>query len=141
MKITKAKIISLLFVAIFSCGQVSILMAVPEATAAGLWDSQEGRDELAGAFGETNPEDPTDVRVVVSNVIKVFIGFMGVVFLVLSIVAGFKWMTAGGNEQAVSDAKSQLANAVIGLFVVLLAYSITYFVTERLVQGSTGSIW
>lgn len=141
MKITKKRAIHLFLGTFFILSQLVIFFPAFDASAGSLWESQEGRNEMATAFGETSPDQPSDVRVIVANVIKIFLGFMGVLFMVLNIMAGIKWMTAGGNEQAVTESKSQLARASIGLAIILMAYSITYFVTERLVQGTTGSIW
>jgi len=48
----------------------------------------------------------------------------------LMVYAGFLWMTAGGVEENVTKAKSLLMQAVIGLAIVLSAYSITIFATK-----------
>jgi len=50
--------------------------------------------------------------------------FIGVTFLIIMIYAGFKWMTARGNEQEVESAKNIIIYAVIGLVVVLAGYAI-----------------
>lgn len=141
MNITTKKIVSFLSLLMLFYFQVDIFLSAENVYAGSLWENQEGRTEMATAFGETNPDSPVDVRVVVGNVVKAFLGFMGIIFLILNIMAGFKWMTAGGNEQAVTDAKNQLLRAAIGLSIILTAYSITYYVTERLVQATTGSVW
>ncbi len=137
MIITKKKIISLLLVILSMTFHMILFSPAKVATAGSLWDSQEGTTEIAGAFGEANPDDPVDIRVVVSNVIRIFLGFMGAVFLILIIMGGFKWMTAGGNDQAITDAKARLMHAVIGLTIVIAAYSIAYFVTEKLFSITT----
>jgi hypothetical protein len=48
------------------------------------------------------------------------------------VVAGFKWMTAAGNEDAIESAKSIMTAAVIGLIITLLAWAISYFVLNSL---------
>jgi len=53
------------------------------------------------------------------------IGFLGLIFLILIIWGGFKWMTAAGNEQQVEKAKGVVKNATIGLALILLARIIT----------------
>jgi hypothetical protein len=141
MKITKNFFIYSILLLFLGFIQVTMLFSAQTVQASSLWDNMEGKDQIGTAFGTTGTGDPADIRVIAANVVKIFLSFMGIVFLVLNIVAGFKWMTAGGNEQAVTEAKSQLGNAFIGLMVILLAYSITYFVAEKLVQGTTGAIW
>jgi hypothetical protein len=54
------------------------------------------------------------------------------------LVAGYKWMTAGGNEEKVKEAKSQIQHAIIGLAIIIMAYAITYFVFEALGDSMGG---
>ncbi|MDD5110727.1 MAG: hypothetical protein PHI63_05980 [Patescibacteria group bacterium] len=58
------------------------------------------------------------------------IAFLGLVFLVLVIWGGFKWMTAAGNETQVEAAKKIVRNATIGLAIILLARIITSLFLE-----------
>lgn len=82
----------------------------------------------------------------VSQIIKIVLGFLSIIFLVLIVMAGFKWMTAGGNEEQIKKSTATIKAAVIGLVIVLAAYTITYFIFTYLpftssgtsVQGGTG---
>lgn len=74
---------------------------------------------------------------VVASVIKTFLGLLGVIFVILIIIAGVKWMTAGGDEEKVKAATQTISRAVIGLIIVIAAYSITYFVFKNLPMGAT----
>ncbi len=56
------------------------------------------------------------------------LAFVGVLFLILMIAGGFKWMTARGNETEVEKAKTMVFRGVIGVLIVLSAYIISYFV-------------
>ncbi len=58
--------------------------------------------------------------------IRGILSLLGILFLVLIIINGYKWMVAGGNEEIINKAKRGLQNALIGLGIVLLAYLITY---------------
>ncbi|MFA6486097.1 MAG: pilin [Candidatus Magasanikbacteria bacterium] len=64
----------------------------------------------------------------VGKIIQAAMALIGMIFLVLTIYAGFLWLTAGGNDENVTKAKDILKQAVIGLIIVLSAYSITVFV-------------
>jgi len=75
----------------------------------------------------------------VGQIIGSLLAFIGVIFFILVIYAGFKWMISSGNEKAVGEAKSLLISAVIGLIIVLSAYSITAFVGRQLTTTSTNS--
>lgn len=80
----------------------------------------------------------TDIRVVIGNIIRVFLGLLGTIAIVLILYAGFLWMTASGNEEKIEKAKKILMNAVIGLAIVLSAYGITSFIISRLLSASSG---
>lgn len=73
---------------------------------------------------------------IVGQVILTALSFLGIIFLILLIYAGFLWMTASGNDQQVSKAKSIITTAIIGLIIVLSAYSISYFVLSSLQEGT-----
>jgi hypothetical protein len=72
----------------------------------------------------------------IANLIRVVLGFLGVVVVIIVIYAGFLWMTAGGKEDQVKKAKDWMINAIIGLAIILSAYAITDFIIERLLDAS-----
>lgn len=80
----------------------------------------------------------TDMPDIIKVVIQAFLGFLGIIFLVLIIYAGYNWMTAGGDEEKVAKAKATLSSAIIGLVIIVGAYAITYFVFTSLPGGPGG---
>ena len=86
----------------------------------------------AGAFAEgagyDNTTTPNYVPNTIATIIKVLLGFLGMIFIILVIWAGYSWMTAGGNEEKVTKAKTTIYRAVIGLIIIVSAYAITHFV-------------
>ncbi|NCN22041.1 hypothetical protein GW758_00740 [Candidatus Falkowbacteria bacterium] len=89
-------------------------------------------DEKSNEFKVGAGFQDADIETVSIIVIKTALGFLGLIFLVLTIMAGFKWMNAGGNDEDVKKAQTSVKNATIGLIVVLAAYTMTVFVFERL---------
>jgi len=79
------------------------------------------------------PAPLSDLEVVFSKVVGVVLGFAGIVFFVLLILSGFKFMTAGGDPKALESAKKTLTYAIGGLVVILLSYLILV-----LIQTITG---
>jgi hypothetical protein len=65
------------------------------------------------------------------KIIKIVLGLLGTVFLALTVYAGVLWMTAAGEEAKVTKAVDILKASVIGLVIILAAYSITYFVVNN----------
>lgn len=76
----------------------------------------------------------SDINVMVGNIIKIALSMIGLVFLILTVYAGYLWMTARGNDETVSKAKEILKSSIMGLFIVVSAYAITYFVTRQFSQ-------
>ena len=60
--------------------------------------------------------------------------YLGVIFFLLVVYAGFLWMTASGAEAKVEKAKGILIAAVTGLVIVLAAYAIVNFVFGNLLS-------
>lgn len=78
--------------------------------------------------------------VVISMVIRAALTLLGIIFLVIIVFAGYRWMTASGNEEAIQKAQSSIKRAIIGLVIVMLAYAITAFVFNQLPFGAVGGI-
>ncbi|OGF21050.1 hypothetical protein A2Y83_01815 [Candidatus Falkowbacteria bacterium RBG_13_39_14] len=68
----------------------------------------------------------------VASIIKVVLGFLGIVAVVIILIGGFKWMTAGGNEDQVGEAKKWIYSGVIGLLIILSAYALASWVLTQL---------
>jgi hypothetical protein len=64
----------------------------------------------------------------IGQIIQMVLSFLGILFLGFMIYAGFTWMTATGNEQKAEKAKEILIESIIGLIIVIAAYTITYFI-------------
>jgi hypothetical protein len=90
----------------------------------------------AGLGGVLTSDDP---RVLIGRIIQIILSLLGVIILGLIIYAGFLWMTSGGEEDKISQAKKIITNAVIGLVVTLSAWAITTFVITRLFGAISGN--
>ena len=72
-------------------------------------------------------EDPRDATV---DFIKYAMTFLGLIAVIVMLYGGFRWMTAGGNEDRVSKAKQTIIAGAIGLAVVMASYAIVQFVVN-----------
>lgn len=79
-----------------------------------------------------------DPRIIVANIIRVLLGLVGTLIVIYFVYGGFLWMTASGNDEQVTKAKGVIKNTVIGLVIVLTAYSVTQFVSNSLLSATTG---
>lgn len=58
----------------------------------------------------------------------------GIGAVIMIIIGSLTLATSGGNAEAVAGARRRIIYSLIGLVVVALAWSITRFITDRLVQ-------
>ena len=77
----------------------------------------------------------TSMAEIAGSVVAVFLGLLGIIFIILIIYAGYNWMTAGGNEEKVKKAQDTLKRAIIGLIIIVSAYAIWKFIFEWLVNS------
>lgn len=84
--------------------------------------------------GEIQPE------IFIGNIIQTILQFIGVLFLCFVIYGGFIWMTATDEAEKVKRAKKIIKNSVIGLVIVVLAYAISAFVVQSVLQDKLRNI-
>ncbi|MCX6794995.1 MAG: pilin [Candidatus Falkowbacteria bacterium] len=82
--------------------------------------------------GLNNSLSNTDPRTVIGRIINMALGFLGVIAVGIILLGGFKWMTAGGNEEKTGEAKKLLGAGVIGLVIILSSWAIATFVINSL---------
>ena len=80
-----------------------------------------------------------DPRIIIARIIRIILGFLGVVAVGLIIYAGFIWMTAKGEEEKINQAKKIMLGAVIGLVIVLGSFGLATFILNRLSSSTGGS--
>lgn len=110
--------------------------SVPVVRASLAGEIGQQLDHAAGSKG-AGFDAPKDPRLIVANVISIALQLIGILFLALTVYAGFLWMTAAGNEEQVEKSKKLLFQAVIGMAIVLASYSITVFAV-RIALGDVG---
>lgn len=81
---------------------------------------------------------PKELTVILGQIINVVLGFLGILLLGYLLYAGFLWMTAGGVKDNVDKAKGMIKNAIIGLVIIVAAFSISNFVLTSLIKVTKG---
>ncbi|MBI5728241.1 MAG: hypothetical protein HY984_00630, partial [Candidatus Magasanikbacteria bacterium] len=79
-----------------------------------------------------------DLRVTIAKIIRAALAFLGVVAVGIILYGGFVYMTSGGNEDKVGEARKIIVNGTIGLVIILSAFSIAQFILRQLSEA-TGS--
>lgn len=93
------------------------------------------KDEICAGIGEANDGscgNGADLTNVIRNIINIFSIIVGIVAVIMIMVSGFKFITAGGDSGNVTSAKHTLVYAIVGLIVVALSQFIVKFVLDKL---------
>lgn len=67
---------------------------------------------------------------VVINIMNWLLGMLGLLAMIMFIVSGIMYLTAGGDEKNTEHAKNNMKYAIIGVAVALLGYTIMYTVYQ-----------
>ena len=71
------------------------------------------------------------------NILNWLIGAAALVCVVMIIVGGYSYMTAGGDESKVKDASKTLTNAIIGLVICFIAVVLVNFVLDTFLKPTS----
>ena len=77
-----------------------------------------------------------NLQVTISRVINIALSLLGVIAVVIILIGGFQWMTAGGNDEKVANARKIIFAGIIGLAIILSAWAIARFVLIQLGQAT-----
>ena len=120
----KAKLAKLAFVGV---GGTSLFAA----NAASALTVQELDDSGIGDSLVLGENDPEQLAIAVVNWI---LGILALIAVVMILIGGFRWMTAGGNEEKVESAKKLLIAALIGLVIILAAWGLAVYAINNLLN-------
>ncbi len=74
----------------------------------------------------------TIIAQVIANALKIVFSISGLILLVMLLIGGFQWMTAGGNKEALANAQKRISSALIGFVIFISVFAIINFVAPVL---------
>lgn len=96
---------------------------------------------LEGAYPGIGPKfkpliaDPKlAIALYISRIVQIVLGIVGIILFLVILYGGFLWMTAGGNEEQITKAKKWLKNGVIGIIIIITAYTVSAFIIQQLTK-------
>lgn len=109
---------------------LSILLSLPYFVFAASTTTTDGPLGKMQAVAQSSYEtaDPNSLMTYAGQFISVILGLLGIIFIALTIYAGFNWMTAAGDADDVKKAKLTIRTSIIGLIVTVSAYAIWKFI-------------
>jgi hypothetical protein len=82
-----------------------------------------------GSYVEANA---WTLSMIIGQAVNILLTFLGIIFIILIISAGYRWMTASGNQETITQAKGSLKSSIIGLLIVVGAYAIWELIASQL---------
>ena len=84
--------------------------------------AQESVPPVLGIPTGTGVTEQGDIFTFVSAIVRWSLGLIGVILFILILFSGFQYATAGGDPKKAEEAISRITSAVIGVFIVGLAF-------------------
>jgi hypothetical protein len=105
----------------------------PAYVAAGPFSGTEAKNQAcAGINGCTST---TSLDNTIKAALNILSAVAGVAAVIMVIIAGFKYITSGGDSGKVSSAKNTMVYAIIGIIVVAMSQFIAQFVINRITKA------
>jgi hypothetical protein len=83
---------------------------------------------FSSRFGVTGEDAPSQLEYLFSTIFGFITIVGGLAFLIYFTIGALNWITAGGDQQKVDNAKKYMTNGAIGMIVIIAAYSITVII-------------
>jgi hypothetical protein len=93
-----------------------------------------GLTQLNGANCNSN-DGQSAIGNIANRVVTILSYLAGIIAVIMIIVAGFRYITSGGDSAKVGGAKTALAYALVGVAIAVLAQVLVHFVIGTAVTG------
>lgn len=116
---------------------VRYLPSVAVATAAVLVSVQPAFAQSADTFFNSlkldifTSNNPNAFLNILMGLINLFLIIGGIVAFIFVLLGGWTYLTAGGDSNAAGKGRTMIVNAIIGIIIIFLSYSLVRFVTNR----------
>lgn len=89
-----------------------------------------GLSDIASKSGLSVAGD--NLPTIIGNILVTALSFISVMFFILMIYGGFRWMFARGNEEETGKAQNLIFSAVTGMVIIFSSYALTKFVFKSI---------
>ncbi len=132
------KILVLFFISLLILNFFTLNSNQSKAEETGGWPAEpiplETLREAAPGIGPGREVTEETLITYIGKIIQLALSFVGIILFLVILYGGFLWMTAGGNEEQVTKARTWIKNGVIGLIIIIASYAISAFVIQQLMQ-------
>jgi hypothetical protein len=115
---------------------VSAMLLLPGTASAGLFDAAKeeackGAALDSSAKADCGEDAATETESLIATIVNLLTVIVGIAAVIMIIVNGLRFITAGGDSNSVNSARNGVIYALIGLVIVALAQVIVRFVLSR----------
>lgn len=116
------------------------ILLIPASAYAGVTAGLTNAKNNLGDIGKGADVSATgkDFPLLLGKIINVLLGVMGIILVVYIVIAGITYMTAAGDNDKVKKAKAMIQTSVIGIIIIVSAYSIATFVIDQIATAAGG---
>lgn len=79
----------------------------------------------------TAPGEDTGISGLVGAIVNILSLIVGIAAVIMLIIGGLKYVTSGGDSNAISSAKNTILYALVGVVVAVLAQFLVHFVINK----------
>lgn len=94
-------------------------------------------EKIAGAGGYVTDPTTASAPRIIGVIINALLSITGIIFIILTVFAGYNWMTSEGNDEKIKKSIATLRAAILGLIITLSSWTLWNFIFERLILGPT----
>jgi Type IV secretion system pilin len=109
---------------------MSVFIAQATLAAGSLTVNDLGTQEVSNGIALGN-KSPIATATTLINTAMIFLGLIAVCIILMG---GFKWMTAGGGEEKITEAKKLMSAGVVGIIIILSAWGVASWVLTTAVN-------
>ncbi len=82
--------------------------------------------------GNTGLPEDSNISNFILRIINILLAIVGLIAVLFLIIGGFRYITAGGNEETAESGKKTIINAIIGIIIVILSFVIVRVIANAI---------
>ncbi len=112
---------------------ISIFYFIPQFVSAQT-AGDIAKNTLQQGFVQNTGVVQGNLGITISSIVTILLSFLGIIFFILAVYAGYIWTTAEGDEGKIGEAKQTIIRASLGFFVVISSYALSSFITTQFAE-------
>jgi len=96
---------------------ITVFSALPVAGATSILNPGDNPEAVSSATG-----GETSVRSLALRIVNYFLGFLGLIAVIMVIYGGITYVISAGNDESVGNAKKIIQYALVGIIIILVSF-------------------